>query len=128
MMNHESEGLLRRVSRALGAWCRGILARRAATIPSRGELEFEPVHGWTVRQRDDYLERNPAYRAIYERMLRLCGGPLSWSPPIPEAPPETLAAAPPREQLRAPLRIRQESQPGQKQGTGGARGRRHIPE
>jgi hypothetical protein len=81
MMNHESEGLLRRLSRALGALCRGILGGRAATVPSHGEPEFEPVHGWTGPQRDDYLGRNPAYRSDYERMLRRCNGPLSRSPP-----------------------------------------------
>jgi hypothetical protein len=30
---------------------------------------YEPVHGWTRRQLDDYLARNPAYRAPYEAEL-----------------------------------------------------------
>lgn len=33
------------------------------------ESECEPVHGWTRRQLDDYLVRNPAYRAPYEAKL-----------------------------------------------------------
>src|SRR5690242_10769611 len=32
------------------------------TARSLPEPEEEPVHGWTRRQRDDYLARNPAYR------------------------------------------------------------------
>jgi hypothetical protein len=31
---------------------------------------YEPVHGWTKPQRDDYLARNPAYRSAYEARLR----------------------------------------------------------
>jgi hypothetical protein len=31
--------------------------------------EEEPVHGWTKRQLDDYLARNPGYRATYEIAL-----------------------------------------------------------
>jgi len=33
------------------------------------ESYFEPVHGWTRRQRDEYLARNPAYRPAYETEL-----------------------------------------------------------
>lgn len=33
------------------------------------EPEFEPVHGWTRRQLDDYLARNPGYRPTYEAEL-----------------------------------------------------------
>jgi hypothetical protein len=33
------------------------------------ESAYEPVHGWTGRQLDDYLARNPAYRAPYEAEL-----------------------------------------------------------
>jgi hypothetical protein len=42
--------------------------------PSVGGLppgpEFEPVHGWTRRQFEDYLARNPGYRSTYEAELR----------------------------------------------------------
>ncbi len=38
--------------------------QNSARCPS--EPEYEPVHGWTRRQRDDYLARNPGYRAAYE--------------------------------------------------------------
>jgi hypothetical protein len=34
------------------------------------EPEFEPVHGWTRRQFEDYLARNPGYRPTYEAELR----------------------------------------------------------
>jgi hypothetical protein len=34
------------------------------------EPEFEPVHGWTRRQFDDYLARNPDYESTYEAELR----------------------------------------------------------
>jgi hypothetical protein len=32
--------------------------------------EFEPVHGWTKRQLEDYLARNPGYRPTYEAKLQ----------------------------------------------------------
>jgi hypothetical protein len=41
-------------------------ARRSA------EPEFEPVHGWTRRQRDDYLGRNPGYQSTYDAALQKC--------------------------------------------------------
>lgn len=34
------------------------------------EPEYEPVHGWTKRQLDAYLARNPGYRATYDAALR----------------------------------------------------------
>jgi hypothetical protein len=37
------------------------------------EPEYEPVHGWTIRQLDDYLARNPGYRATYEAKLHQQG-------------------------------------------------------
>lgn len=40
----------------------------AAGLPP--EPEFEPVHGWTRRQFDDYLARNPGYKSTYEAELR----------------------------------------------------------
>src|SRR4051794_28067408 len=45
-------------------------ATLSGTARRPADLEFEPVHGWTGRQRDDYLGRNPAYRARYEAALR----------------------------------------------------------
>jgi hypothetical protein len=38
------------------------------------EPEYEPVHGWTRRQCDDYLARNPGYRSAYEAELRKRSG------------------------------------------------------
>jgi hypothetical protein len=75
MTNHESGGLLRRLSRAFAALCRGITGSSSGTAPAVREPEFEPVHGWTRRQLDDYLWRNPDYRPAYEAMLRKGGGP-----------------------------------------------------
>ena len=34
--------------------------------PTVRDEEYEPVHGWTRRQLDDYLVRNPLYRVPYE--------------------------------------------------------------
>jgi len=34
--------------------------------------EYEPVHGWTRRQLEWFLTRNPAYRPTYEAALRRC--------------------------------------------------------
>jgi hypothetical protein len=34
------------------------------------EPEYEPVHGWTKRQLDDYLANNPGYRSTYETELQ----------------------------------------------------------
>jgi hypothetical protein len=34
------------------------------------EPEYEPVHGLTKRQLDDYLARNPRYRSAYEAELQ----------------------------------------------------------
>jgi hypothetical protein len=45
-------------------------SRRPGTVRQDAEREFEPVHGWTRRQRDDYLGRNPGYRARYDAALR----------------------------------------------------------
>jgi hypothetical protein len=33
------------------------------------ETAYEPVHGWTKRQLDGYLARNPGYRPTYEAAL-----------------------------------------------------------
>jgi hypothetical protein len=38
--------------------------------PSPPESDYEPVHGWTKRQFDDYLTRNPGYRSSYEAELQ----------------------------------------------------------
>lgn len=40
------------------------------SIRNSSQLDYEPVHGWTKRQRDDYLERNPAYVATYNAELQ----------------------------------------------------------
>jgi hypothetical protein len=37
--------------------------------PGPPEPDCEPVHGWTKRQCDDYLARNPGYRSTYEAEL-----------------------------------------------------------
>jgi hypothetical protein len=42
----------------------------AASLPA---AEYEPVHGWTRRQLDEYLTRNPAYRPAYEAQLHQHG-------------------------------------------------------
>jgi hypothetical protein len=44
--------------------------RQPGTARRSPELEFEPVHGWTRRQCDGYLGRNPGYRSAYEAALR----------------------------------------------------------
>jgi hypothetical protein len=31
---------------------------------------YEPIHGWTKPQLDDYLTRNPGYRSAYEAKLQ----------------------------------------------------------
>lgn len=38
--------------------------------PRRPETKFEPVHGWSKHQLNDYLARNPAYRPTYEAELQ----------------------------------------------------------
>jgi hypothetical protein len=42
--------------------------RDTAGLPPKPE--YEPVHGWTKRQLDDYLARNPGYKSAYEVALR----------------------------------------------------------
>jgi hypothetical protein len=34
------------------------------------ESDSEPVHGWSERQREDYLLHNPGYRSTYEAALQ----------------------------------------------------------
>jgi len=36
----------------------------------RNSAESEPVHGWSERQREDYLLHNPGYRSTYEAALQ----------------------------------------------------------
>jgi hypothetical protein len=36
--------------------------------------EYEPVHGWTRRQLEWFLTRNPGYRPTYNAALRGCSG------------------------------------------------------
>ena len=38
--------------------------------PCPSQPEYEPVHGWTKRQLDDYLARNPGYSSTYEGELQ----------------------------------------------------------
>jgi hypothetical protein len=50
--------------------------------------EYEPVHGWTKRQLDGYLARNPGYRPIYEaRLYRHSGVAPEVSRPVLDEPP-----------------------------------------
>jgi hypothetical protein len=50
---------------------RRVLSGRTGTGVGRpsGPESWEPVHGWTKRQLDDYLARNPKYRLTYEAEL-----------------------------------------------------------
>jgi hypothetical protein len=43
--------------------------RLVGNAPHPPEPDYEPVHGWTKRQSDDYLARNPGYRSTYEAEL-----------------------------------------------------------
>ena len=98
MTSHESPGFLRRILTALGGalkreilgksshdyvkqftgsdeyWDRAIAAQRGwpQKQPPRPDLQpaYEPVHGWTKRQLDDYLARNLAYRFTYDAELQ----------------------------------------------------------
>jgi hypothetical protein len=77
-MSHEGPGLLRCLCTALGGALRRGRLGQSTRVPRKQltgipESEFEPVHGWTKRQRDVYLARNPGYRATYEAELhRAC--------------------------------------------------------
>jgi hypothetical protein len=59
--------------------------RETARLPLKPE--YEPVHGWTRRQFDDYLARNPGYRSAYEVELRkhFHALPLKGNGPLPQA-------------------------------------------
>ena len=98
MTSRESSGFLRRmVTVVAGALKRGILGKSSRDYmkqftgsdeywdrviaaqqgwpqkqPAQPDLEpeYEPVHGWTRRQLDDYLARNPAYRSTYDAELQ----------------------------------------------------------
>ena len=54
--------------------CRDAVAGASPTLledsPRPSEPEYEPVHGWTRSQRDDYLARNPTYRPTYDAELQ----------------------------------------------------------
>jgi hypothetical protein len=55
--------------------------RAGAGVRGPPEAAYEPVHGWTRRQLDAYLARNPGYRPTYEAESekRLnCYGRLNW--------------------------------------------------
>lgn len=60
-----------------GYWDRVIAAQQGwpedhSPNPSP-DPQYEPVHGWTKRQCDAYLLRNPGYRLAYETELKQCG-------------------------------------------------------
>jgi hypothetical protein len=56
-----------------GAWAWKLRSGRAGTgVRCPSEPTWEPVHGWTKRQLDDYLARNPGYRPTYEAELGKC--------------------------------------------------------
>jgi len=72
MTNQQSPGFLHSILTALrGALTGGPRAGPGTRDTPRHdpESDFEPVHGWTIRQRDDYLARNPDYRPTYEAEL-----------------------------------------------------------
>ena len=58
------------IGQAGNAFVKESLAKRRGTVV-RGPppAVYEPVHGWTKSQTDDYLARNPRYRAAYEAKL-----------------------------------------------------------
>jgi hypothetical protein len=58
-------------NRAIAAQLGWPLERSVGDTP-RGprEPEYEPVHGWTRRQLEDYLRRNPSYTLTYEAELQ----------------------------------------------------------
>jgi hypothetical protein len=47
----------------------GRAGRTGAGVRRPPETVYEPVHGWTQRQLDGYLARNPGYRPTYEAEL-----------------------------------------------------------
>ena len=55
-----------------GYWDRVVAAQRG--LPQKdlpeGAPEYEPVHGWTKRQCDEYLSRNADYRLTYDTELK----------------------------------------------------------
>jgi hypothetical protein len=57
----------------------------AGNMARTREPEYEPVHAWTARQRDDYLRRNPSYRPAYEAALLLRGKVRASSVPPPRS-------------------------------------------
>lgn len=87
MTNRDCPGLWRRLVRALK---RAVLGRSTheyvkqftgdddrppRSVPAVGrasKIEYEPVHGWTIRQLDEYLARNPAYQPTYEAKAKKC--------------------------------------------------------
>jgi hypothetical protein len=117
MTSHEDLGFFRRtftsLGRALRRWAGwpGSGPGAAGTAGSPQELEFEPVHGWTWRQLEDYLRRNPGYRHAYEAEFRRRSDgrlvPGAGPPEVPEHRPGQEAAAAPVPALRR----REEAQP-----------------
>lgn len=89
MKNHDGPGFWHRLGNTLkrgilgksghdtgnrdGYWDRVITAQRGQ--PEKGtsvecSTDHEPVHGWTRRQCDEYLTRNPDYRLAYDTELK----------------------------------------------------------
>jgi hypothetical protein len=71
MTRPKDPGWLRRLLAALG----DVLTRRSPGQPSSDYLhDYEPVYGWTQRQLEWYLTRNPGSRSPYEAAVRRCAG------------------------------------------------------
>ncbi len=71
---------------------KGSDAQSATSRASR--TDYEPIYGWTILARDDYLARNPGARAGYELEASLhehgnsTGSPRSLATSVPALPPD----------------------------------------
>ena len=74
MSNHATWGIFRHFLRVLGR----ASTEDGAVADAPPKPVFEPVHGWTTRERDAYLARNPGYRASYEADLQKCMAFKQW--------------------------------------------------
>jgi len=81
LLGKSSHASLSRFTGSPEYWDRGIAAQLGwpqkqpprsdpDTVLGPTKLEYELVHGWTPRQLDDYLARNPGYRSAYEAELQ----------------------------------------------------------
>jgi hypothetical protein len=72
LLGKSSGAYMKQFTRGDNDWDNGRAATRGSEQPT-GTPDpppaYEPVHGWTQRQLDDYLARNAAYRPIYEAEL-----------------------------------------------------------